>query len=152
MTTKHRGRHDRVISESPLDPKEKDGIIRDLAHIIFTAYNAHQHALLHERKTEAPRGFTERILLPSKTRLAGNRSQNFGVNTIAQMYLVDILCREMRYSEHRRILLATHIAKHLGKTALTEEELADSIRTFLRRYPLPLHVSRSHPDDPREND
>lgn len=151
MKIRHRGLHDRTAPNS-MTREEFDGIVRDLARILCAMREAMRMSG-EKNGVTPPRGFAERILYPSMIGKKTKQSSTspYSIDEVAQMHLVAMLSHEMSYDEQRRLLFAKHICVALGQMTLSEEELIASIRTFLRRYPKPLHFSGYRPPMPKDD-
>lgn len=134
-----------------LTSREIDDIVRDLARILCSM----RKGLVLSREEagkDRSRGFVRRILIPSRA-LGGAPSEKgyFHIESIAKMHLVNALSQEMSYDKRRKFFFAAHIVKTLEEASLSGEELAASIRTFLRRYPRPLHVPGYRPPPTKDD-
>jgi hypothetical protein len=148
MATGTSGRHGRTET-SGLTEREIDGIVRDLARILLVTHEAYRESL--KEGDERPRSFAQRILTPSKGHRGTPTEDRISVANIAKMVLIGNLCREMRYDERRKIFFSASIVRVLKQTSVSEEDIVRAIRTFLRRYPRPLHTPGFHPP-PKDDD
>lgn len=144
MTTPTCGRHSRTEA-SRLTKREMDAVVRDLARILLLIHKSYRESL--KKRDEPPRGFAQRIFTPSKTRAASLKE--ISVANIAEMVLIDDICREMCYDNDRRIFFCASIVRVLKQPTVSEEDIAQAISKFLRRYPRPLHMPavKSPPED-----